>query len=72
MAETKSKTKWIAGAIKKPGSLRKTLGIKKLNLLEHKNIAWREDKKIKIADFEWLKLPELSPYILGKNLIIDI
>ena len=29
MAETKSKTKWIAGAIKKPGSLRKTLGVKK-------------------------------------------
>ena len=29
MAETKSKTKWIAGAIKKPGALRKTLGVKK-------------------------------------------
>lgn len=55
--------------------LNHVFGIKKLSLLDSKNVAWRENGKTKIADFELIRLEKLSPYLnsqeLFKQLIND-
>ena len=46
--------------------------IKKLSLLSNKNVAWRENTRTKIADFEFKRLEKISPYTNSKELIQQI
>tara|TARA_R100001594_G_scaffold13896_1_gene29551 strand:+ start:6868 stop:7065 length:198 start_codon:yes stop_codon:yes gene_type:complete len=45
MAQKKKKKKWIKGAIKKPGALRKTLGVKKGKKIPAKKLRAAAKKK---------------------------
>ena len=45
MAQKKKKKKWIKGAIKKPGVLRKTLGVKKGKKIPAKKLRAAAKKK---------------------------
>ncbi len=46
--------------------------IKKLSLLTCKNVAWRENNKTKIADFEFLRLDKINPYTNSRELVKQI
>ena len=46
--------------------------IKKLSLLSSKNVAWRENSKTKIADFEFLRLDKINPYTNSGELLQKI
>lgn len=52
--------------------LKNIFEIKKLSLLSTKNVAWRENNKTKISDFEFLRLQNLSPYLNSQELIHSI
>jgi radical SAM superfamily enzyme YgiQ (UPF0313 family) len=49
--------------------LQHLLGIKKLSLLNSRNVSWRDNNKIKVADFQFYKLEKISPYLISKDLI---
>ena len=44
-------------------------GTKKLSLIHSKNVSWRDNNKIKVADFQFYKLEKISPYLISKDLI---
>lgn len=44
-------------------------GKKKLSLLYSKNVSWRDNGKNKLADFEFVKFNNLSPYLLSSDII---
>lgn len=45
------------------------LGIQKLSLLHSRNVAWRDKGKTKLADFEFVRLEKISPYLLSAELM---
>lgn len=46
--------------------------LKPLSLLNSKNVAWRDNGRTKIADFEFIRLEKISPYTNSRELIKQI
>lgn len=44
-------------------------GIQKLSMLTTKNVAWRQDDRTRITDFEFIRLEQISPYLISSDLI---